>query len=126
MDSKSFNEKLHRPTEEEVLKISKKYGFSLTDKEISDYQKIIDASLAGFDLIHQLPDYLPEVKYPRRPGRLPSKEENPLGAWYVKTDIKGASSGTISGKKLFLRTIFALPIAIYEWISSFRRLYSRN
>ena len=43
------------------------------------------------------------VKYPRAPGYRPSPEENPHNAWYWKTDIKGAPSGVLAGKRVAIK-----------------------
>ena len=48
-------------------------------------------------------DQLPPVVYPRRPGRRPSPDENPHRAWYVKTEITGATSGELAGKAVALK-----------------------
>ncbi len=50
-----------------------------------------------------MPDYLPPVKYPRTPGYFPDPSENTRNAWYVKTSIKGASSGPLKGKKVAVK-----------------------
>src|SRR6202158_5904223 len=50
-----------------------------------------------------MPDYVPAVKYPRTPGYRPEGEENKYNAWYVKTTVKGASSGKLAGKKIALK-----------------------
>jgi amidase len=46
---------------------------------------------------------LPPVAYPRRPGRRPPPEENPLGVWYVKTEVAGAAAGRLAGRKVALK-----------------------
>src|SRR5262249_29734589 len=43
------------------------------------------------------------VKYPRTPGYRPSEAENPLNAWYWKTDIKGASGGLLAGERVAIK-----------------------
>jgi len=35
----------------------------------------------------------------------PEGEENSTTPWYVKTTVKGASSGKLAGKKIALRTM---------------------
>src|SRR5207302_9850404 len=48
-------------------------------------------------------DFLPEVRYPRTPGRRPTDEEDPLHAWYVKASVKGAPEGRLAGKQVVLK-----------------------
>ena len=42
------------------------------------------------------PTKSPPVKYPRDGGWRPTPDENKLGAWYVKTSIKGKASAASS------------------------------
>jgi amidase len=48
-------------------------------------------------------DYLPPVDYPRTSGYRPTAEENPINAWYVKTEMRGAPRGPLAGKKVALK-----------------------
>ena len=50
-----------------------------------------------------MPDNLPEVKYPRTPGKRPAPEENKHNAWYYKTTVKGAADGKLKGKTVALK-----------------------
>jgi amidase len=43
------------------------------------------------------------VKYSRSPGRRPQPQENPLGAWYWRSEIQGASSGILAGKTIAVK-----------------------
>ena len=96
-------EKVKRPTDEQFKQITDKYGFHLTEQEKKDYQRYIDANLEAYDKLALMPDYLPVVKYPRTPGYFPDPSENKLNAWYVKTEVKGAPSGKLAGRKVVLK-----------------------
>ena len=50
-----------------------------------------------------MPDEKPAVKYPRDGGRRPAPDENKLGAWYVKTSIKGKPAGKLAGRRVALK-----------------------
>ena len=54
-------------------------------------------------MVDAMPDNLPLVKYPRTPGYQPGSEENQYNAWYVKTEVKGASQGKLQGKTVVLK-----------------------
>ena len=43
------------------------------------------------------------MRYPRTPGIKPSAGENPLNAWAVKTEVRGAAHGPLSGKRVVLK-----------------------
>ncbi len=96
------------PTREQVLAVGEKLGFSLTDEEIEVYRREFANTKFVYDRLDQLADYVPPVKYPRTPGRRPEPAENKYGAWYVKTDIKGAASGKLKGKRIALKDTVAL------------------
>ena len=64
---------------------------------------LIKPMVDAYNIVDQMPDYLPPVKYPRTPGYFPSPEENKHNAWYVKTSIKGAADGPLKGKKVAIK-----------------------
>ena len=45
----------------------------------------------------------PSVKYPRNAGYRPSREENPFNAWFWRTEIKGAPTGLLVGKRVGIK-----------------------
>jgi len=91
------------PTLEQLREVAAELGFTFDDADLAAHR---DALLPGFEAYNRLdrmPDELPPVTYPRLPGRRPSPEENRHGAWYVKTEIEGAASGKLKGKKIALK-----------------------
>src|SRR5258708_12391315 len=63
----------------------------------------MQGNYAAYDAVDAMPDYVPAVTYPRTPGYRPEGEENKYNAWYVKTTVRGASSGKLAGKKIALK-----------------------
>ena len=92
-----------RPTPSQLREVAADLGMTFTDEDIQSYLGLMEGSIAAYDAIEAMPDYLPEVKYPRTPGYRPEGEENKLNAWYVKTTIQGADSGPLSGKTVALK-----------------------
>ena len=43
------------------------------------------------------------MRYPRTPGYRPGATENPLNAWAVKTEVRGAAVRTAAGKRVVLK-----------------------
>ena len=76
---------------------------SMSDHEVGEYLDVLEGTMQAYDRVDALPDYLPEVRYPRTPGTRPPPAENPLGAWYVKSEIKGAPYGPLAGKRVVLK-----------------------
>jgi amidase len=98
-----------RPTIEQLQKIVQSLHMSMSEREIGEYLDVLEGTMQAYDRVEQLPDYLPEVRYPRTPGTRPSPSENPLGAWYVKSEVKGAPYGPLTGKRVVLKTTCARP-----------------
>ena len=78
-----------RPTIEQLQKIVSSLHMSMSEREIGEYLDVLEGTMQAYDRVEQLPDYLPEVRYPRTPGTRPSASENPLNAWYVKSEVQG-------------------------------------
>jgi len=91
------------PTPEQVRAAAGEVGLSLTDADVESYIGLMKASVEAYNLVDRMPDCLPEVKYPRTPGRFPGAEENTHNAWYVKTSIAGADAGPLKGKKVAIK-----------------------
>ena len=92
-----------RPTLQQLRHIVQDLHMSMDDQELNEYKQLLEGTMQAYDVVDRLPDYLPPVKYPRTPGTRPSAEENPLNAWYVKTEIRGASGGPLAGKRVVLK-----------------------
>src|SRR5258708_2905669 len=63
----------------------------------------MQGNYAAYDAVDAMPDYVPAVTYPRTPGYRPEGEENKYNGWYVKTTVRGASSGKRAGKKIAIK-----------------------
>lgn len=92
-----------RPNEQQVIAIANRLGMNLTKAQASAYLAIMEGSFKNYDLVDAAPDNVPVSKYPRTPGYRPPASENKYGAWYHKTDIKGADSGKLAGKTVALK-----------------------
>ncbi len=90
-------------TPEQLLDAADTVGLSLTDADVSSYLGLMQPYIDAYNLVDSMPDALPVVKYPRTPGYFPTAAENPRNAWYVKTSIKGASSGKLAGKTVGIK-----------------------
>lgn len=88
------------PTPEQIREAAYKVGLHLTEGDIKSYSGLMKGNVDAYNLVDAMPDNLPAVKYPRTPGYAPGPEENKHNAWYMKTSIKGASSGPLKGKKV--------------------------
>ena len=66
-------------------------------------EDIVAPLCAAYAALDAVADEKPAVKYPRDGGRKPGADENKLGAWYVKTSIKGKPGGKLAGRRVALK-----------------------
>ncbi|MDQ2802282.1 MAG: amidase, partial [Pseudomonadota bacterium] len=91
------------PTIDELREVAADLGMTMSDEELAQHRDCLVGGIAAYNAIDQMPDELPEVRYPRLPGARPLAAENANGAWYVKTTIEGASSGKLKGKRVAIK-----------------------
>jgi amidase len=94
---------VRRPTSEQMHDIVNSLHLSMSQGEVAEYLEVLEGTFQAYDRVNQLPDYLPPVRYPRTPGYRPGANENPLNAWAVKTEVRGAPHGPLSGKRVVLK-----------------------
>jgi amidase len=94
---------VQRPTLSQMKDVVTELGMSMSDARVQEFIDVMQGTLDAYDIVDSLPDYLPPVLYPRTSGYHPTAEENPMNAWYVKTEIKGAPRGPLLGRKVALK-----------------------
>ncbi len=102
------NMTVKRPTLSQMRDMASRFGMSLTDEELQEYSEIMEPYIQAYDRLDATPDNLPPVRYPRAPGHFPDFSENPLNAWYVKTEVRGAPDGPLRGKRIALKDTICL------------------
>ncbi len=91
------------PTAGQIEEIARDLGLHLDSGDVESFRRLLEPLVATFAVIDALPDELPTVRYPRTPGERPAPEENPLGAWYVKSRVQGAPEGRLHGRTVVLK-----------------------
>ncbi len=99
---------IKRPTLSQMRTMAERFGMSLSDEDLLEYTEIIEPYMQAYDRLDAMPDNLPEVHYPRSPGYFPDRTENPLNAWYVKTEVRGAPDGKLRGKRIAIKDTICL------------------
>src|SRR5260370_24824162 len=94
---------VRRPTLDQLRGVAEDLGMHMSDTERKSYDGMMQPNYRAYDAVDAMADYMPAVKYPRTPGYRPEGEENKYNAWYVKTEIKGAPSGKLAGKKVAIK-----------------------
>jgi amidase len=94
---------VQRPTLSQMKDVVSELGMSMSDARVQEFLDVMQGTLDAYDIVDSLPDFLPPVLYPRTSGYRPTPEENPMNAWYVKTEIKGAPRGPLLGRSVALK-----------------------
>src|SRR3989441_4759318 len=91
------------PTLDAHAHIAACYSLSLTPQDLESFRCLMTGMLASYARPNELTEPALPVKYPRSPGFRPQPEDNPLGAWYWRTELKGAPSGPLAGKTVAIK-----------------------
>ena len=59
------------PTKAQILEIAAEVGLDLSEEDVSSFQGLFQGSVDAYNAVDEMPDNLPEVKYPRTPGYKP-------------------------------------------------------
>lgn len=97
-----------RPSHAHMRAMADRFGMSLSDDELGQFLTVMEGNLQVYDRVNTAPDNLPVVRYPRSPGYRPGPSENPLNAWYYKTEVHGAVDGPLRGRRIVLKDNVAL------------------
>ena len=91
------------PTIDDLAELAADYELSLELEDLESFQSLMAGNLASYDRLDELTEPSLPVAYPRSPGCRPQPEDNPLNAWYWRSEIKGAASGPLRGKTLAIK-----------------------
>jgi amidase len=91
------------PTPEQLRETATELGLTFTDADLAEHLAALLPSVAAYNIIDKMPDEKPPVTYPRTPGYRPAPQDNPYGAWYVKSRVEGAADGKLKGKSVVLK-----------------------
>src|SRR5437016_9203381 len=94
---------LRKPPLDELGRIAKSYGLDASAEDLASFRNLMDGVLASYRRLDQFAEPTLPVKYPRDAGYRPPSNENRLNAWYWKCSIKGASSGTLAGRRVAIK-----------------------
>ncbi|MDR3464834.1 MAG: amidase [Xanthobacteraceae bacterium] len=94
---------VRRPSVEEMRLAGRELGLNLSEADAESFHRLMQGQLDAYDVVDDMVAPLPEVSYPRTPGVRPQPEDNPYGAWAVKTRIQGARRGKLSGRRVAIK-----------------------
>ena len=91
------------PAPDELKAVGRQLGVILSDADVAFFLETMGSTIAAYHAIELMADPMPPVKYPRTPGYRPEGEENKYNAWYYKSEVRGAPTGKLKGKRIALK-----------------------
>ena len=91
------------PTIDDLAELAADYELSLELEDLESFQSLMAGNLASYDRLDELTEPSLPVAYPRSPGCRPQPQDNPLNAWYWRSEITGAASGPLRGKTVAIK-----------------------
>ncbi len=91
------------PSRDDLSAAAAKFHIHVSEADLDTYLELVNASAAAYDLVEQLHD---EAAPPRPDGRastLVEDADNPLGAWYARTEIAGTPGGSLDGVRVAIK-----------------------
>lgn len=90
------------PDSARLAELDRHFRFGLSAADLAEFAPAVEATLGASTAVEQLYQRsAPPV--PQREWSSPAPELNPLGAWYVTTDITGAPEGPLAGRTVAIK-----------------------
>jgi amidase len=97
-----------RPSPADIEAAAKHFGFHLDADAQPDYLAVVSYTLTSYDIVDELYDKFARPRPPERGYRFPQPGDNPLGAWYVTTEISSGAEGPLSGRAVAIKDNIAV------------------
>lgn len=90
------------PNKAELADLARRMGMHLGDADLATYETLVTSGFASYEAVEALhAEIAPQS--PHREFLQPDDADNPLGAWYVRTEITGATGGPLAGRSVAIK-----------------------
>ena len=91
------------PVESDLAAVAERYGLELSSADIASFVPFASGLVSSWTAVEEL--YARTAPTPRsdRPWSRPAERDNPLGAWYVTTDIRETDGGPLAGRTVAIK-----------------------
>jgi amidase len=91
------------PSNDQLAGLAEHYGLGLSGKDIDEFAAPVGGLLSSWDAVERL--YTQVAPRPRadRAWYRPDDADNPLGAWYVRTEIRESDDGPLVGRTVAIK-----------------------
>ncbi|OBA81562.1 amidase [Mycobacterium sp. 1164966.3] len=97
-----------QPSDADIDAAVRHFGFHLDADARRNYAAVVATTLMSYDVVDQLYDKVARPVPPERAYRFPAPADNPLGAWYVTTEIASGADGPLSGRAVAIKDNIAV------------------
>jgi len=94
-------------TDADVARVAAAYGLFVTDQDVASFRALADGLLASYEVVERR-HAASLLDPPVRDWRRPEEAMNPLGAWYVTTDIHARDDGPLAGRRIAVKDNIAV------------------
>ena len=95
---------IRRPTTQDLLRLADANHFEITEEEMEAFEAMIPGLFESYDILAQLPEQRPALRYPNRDaGSRPNREDDPYNAILRRCTLKGATGGKLAGKRIGMK-----------------------
>ncbi|SFP11760.1 amidase [Geodermatophilus dictyosporus] len=91
------------PDETEVAALASSWGMHPDEAQVAAYTPLVAAFLTSYDAVEELYAGVAPQPPADRSGTRPDDADNPLGAWYVRTEVRGAADGPLAGRTVAVK-----------------------
>src|SRR4051794_5445570 len=91
------------PDKDQLAVLARDLGMDLDEADCESYRALVAAGFASYDAVEELSAQVAPEAPADREHTVPDGDENPLGAWYVTTDIHGAAEGPLAGRTVAIK-----------------------
>lgn len=96
------------PNKDRLRRMGAELGIDIDDGYAEEVLQLLAPLVPEFRTLERLPHEPLPVRYPRAPGVRPEPKDNPWGAWFVRTDIRGAKEGKLAGRRIAIKDNVAI------------------
>jgi len=91
------------PGKDDLAAIARGYGMHLSDEDLGSFEPMVAGLLSSYDAVEEL--YAQTAPQPpaNRTWKQPDPGGNPLGAWYVRTEIAERPDGPLAGRRVAIK-----------------------
>jgi amidase len=91
------------PDHSELAHIASQYGLDLSDADVESFEPFVAGLMGSWPALEELYARTAPAPPTNRPWHRPEDADNPLGAWYVRTDITETDTGPLAGRTVAIK-----------------------